>query len=539
MLFNSNEFLLGFLPVTLVVFYLLGPTSRRAAIFWLILVSLAFYARWRPINVLIIAPSIVINYVLARKLLRLNESGTSPRASQVLLVLGILFNIAFLGYFKYLDFLYSTINDVFAANLVLTHIILPLGISFITFQKIAFLIDVQAGRVKSFRFEDYCIFVLFFPQLIAGPIVHYREMMPQFQAAPCRFDKENLTVGLTLLSFGLFKKVVLADNIALLVTPLYEQAGNGTSFLMAWMAAIGFTLQIYFDFSGYSDMALGLARFFGIRLPQNFDSPLRASNIVDFWLRWHMTLTRFLTGYLYNPLVLWLTRRRLTKGKTAFGGRTTTVGAFISLLMFPTTMTMLISGIWHGAGYGFIVWGLLHGFYLTVNHGWRLIKARLWPGRTSSSLSTYASVALTFACVAVAMVFFRSPTLTTAMDLIKGMAGLNGIAIPEALLEGPGRVASALRSIGVMSDPMTVRIFMRTGFWIALLMFIALACPNTLQILDRYEPALGVKPKKPESAIGELTRWNASLPWAIAVSIIAAIAIGSLGGPSEFLYWQF
>jgi alginate O-acetyltransferase complex protein AlgI len=539
MLFNSNEFLLGFLPVTLVVFYLLGPTSRRAAIFWLILVSLAFYAWWRPINVLIIAPSIVINYVLARKLLRLNESVTSPRASQALLVLGILFNIAFLGYFKYTDFLYGTINDVFGANLVLTHIILPLGISFITFQKIAFLIDVQAGRVKSFRFEDYCIFVLFFPQLIAGPIVHYREMMPQFQAAPCRFDKENLTVGLTLLSFGLFKKVVLADNIALLVTPLYEQAGNGTSFLMAWMAAIGFTLQIYFDFSGYSDMALGLARFFGIRLPQNFDSPLRASNIVDFWLRWHMTLTRFLTGYLYNPLVLWLTRRRLTKGKTAFGGRTTTVGAFISLLMFPTTMTMLISGIWHGAGYGFIVWGLLHGFYLTVNHGWRLIKARLWPGRTSSSLSTYASVALTFACVAVAMVFFRSPTLTTAMDLIKGMAGLNGIAIPEALLEGPGRVASALRSIGVMSDPMTVRIFMRTGFWIALLMFIALACPNTLQILDRYEPALGVKPKNPESAIGELTRWNASLPWAIAVSIIAAIAIGSLGGPSEFLYWQF
>src|SRR5262245_19111900 len=407
MLFNSNDFLLGFLPVTLIVFYLLGPASRRAAILWLILVSLVFYAWWRPINVLIIAPSIIINYALARTLLRLNESGASARASQALLVVGILFNIAFLGYFKYTNFLYGTINDVFGANLVLTHIILPLGISFITFQKIAFLIDVQAGRVKSFKFEDYGIFVLFFPQLIAGPIVHYREMMPQFQTASCRFDKENLAVGLTLLLFGLFKKVVLADNIALVVTPLYEQAGNGTSFLMAWMAAVGFTLHIYFDFSGYSDMALGLARFFGVRLPQNFDSPLRASNIVDFWLRWHMTLTRFLTGYLYNPLVLWLTRRRLAKGKTAFGGRTTTVGAFISLLMLPTIMTMLISGIWHGAGYGFIVWGLLHGFYLTVNHGWRLIKARLWPGRADSSLfTTCLSVALTFACVAVAMVFF-------------------------------------------------------------------------------------------------------------------------------------
>src|SRR6185369_18089019 len=201
-----------------------------------------------------------------------------------------------------INFLETIAHDLTGADFVMNEVVLPLGISFITFQKIAFLIDVYGRRVQSFTLGNYALFVLFFPQLIAGPIVHYREMMPQFQAAPCRFDKENLTVGLTLLSFGLFKKVVLADNIALLVTPLYEQAGNGTSFLMAWMAAIGFTLQIYFDFSGYSDMALGLARFFGIRLPQNFDSPLRASNIVDFWLRWHMTLTRFLTGYLYNPL---------------------------------------------------------------------------------------------------------------------------------------------------------------------------------------------------------------------------------------------
>jgi alginate O-acetyltransferase complex protein AlgI len=219
---------------------------------------------------------------------------------------GLLFNVAFLGFFKYADFIYGTVNDVFGANLIPLHVILPLGISFITFQKIAFLIDVQAGRVKSLSFREYCTFVLFFPQRIARPIVHYREMMPQFAAAPCPFDKENFAVGLTLLFFGLFKKGVLADNVAPLVTRIYQNsaAGGHTPSLLAWAAAVGFWLQLYFDFSGYTDMALGLGRFFGIKLPPNFNSPLKASSIIDFWLNWRMTLTRFLTAYIYNPLVL-------------------------------------------------------------------------------------------------------------------------------------------------------------------------------------------------------------------------------------------
>ena len=389
MLFNSSEFLFVFLPVALSGFYLLGARSRTSAIRWLILVSLAFYAWWRPVNVLIIGPSILINFALASILLRLNQGEGSRRMSTAVLVLGICFNVAFLGFFKYTDFILGSINDILGADLVLRHIILPLGISFITFQKIALLIDVQAGRVRSLTFQDYCTFVLFFPQLIAGPIVHYREMMPQFQAASCRFDKENVAIGLTLLFCGLFKKVVFADNIALLVTPIYDHAATGgrTSFLLAWMAAVGFTLQIYFDFSGYTDMALGLARFFGIRLPPNFNSPLRASNIIDYWLRWNMTLTRFLTAYIYNPLVLWLTRRRLEKGQPGFGGRNTTVGAFVSLLMFPIVITMFVSGLWHGAGYGFIVWGLLHGFYLTINHGWRVVAAINSSSRVNSSMT--------------------------------------------------------------------------------------------------------------------------------------------------------
>jgi alginate O-acetyltransferase complex protein AlgI len=542
MLFNSTEFLFVFLPATLSGFYLLGASSRTWAVRWLILASLVFYALWRPVNVLIITPSIVINFALARILLRLNEGAGSRRASKAVLLLGIAFNVAFLGYFKYTDFISGTINDVFGANLVLRHIILPLGISFITFQKIAFLIDVQAGRVRPFTFQDYCIFVLFFPQLIAGPIVHYREMLPQFHAASCRFDKENVAIGFTLLFFGLFKKVVFADHIAPLITPIYEHAaaGGGTSFLLAWMAAIGFTLQIYFDFSGYSDMALGLARFFGIKLPQNFDSPLKASSIIDFWLRWHMTLTRFLTGYIYNPLVLWLTRRRLAKGQPGFGGHKTTVGAFVNLLMFPTVTTMLVSGLWHGAGYGFIFWGLLHGFYLTINHGWRVVASRLWPDRqTYVRFMKPAGLILTFVSVTTAMVFFRSPTMTSAIDLVKGMIGVNGIALPQALFDRLGPLTRTLHGIGVIAEPWSMGDFAKTAIWILILMFVALACPNTLQILARYEPALGVKPQSTKFAFGRSVEWGASLPWAIAVSTIAVIAMVSLGGPSEFLYWQF
>ena len=544
MLFNSTEFLFAFLPATLSVFYLLGRISRVAAIRWLILASLLFYAWWRPVNVLIIAPSIAINFALAWILLQLNRREGSRLVSKIVLVLGLAFNVMFLGVFKYLDFMFTTVNDVFAANLVLQHIVLPLGISFITFQKIAFLVDVQAGRVNSFTLQDYCTFVLFFPQLVAGPIVHYREMMPQFHAISCLFDKQNVAVGITLLFFGLFKKVVLADNIAPFVTPIYDNAaaGGNISLLLAWMAAIGFTLQIYFDFSGYTDMALGLARFFGIRLPPNFNSPLRASSIIDFWLRWHMTLTRFLTAYVYNPLTLWLTRRRLANGQPGFSARQPTVGAFVSLLMVPAVVTMFVSGIWHGAGYGFVVWGLLHGFYITINHAWRLVAGRLWPDRARyDRVMTPFGLVLTFVAVTATMVFFRAPTMTSAIDLVNGMIGLNGIALPQALFYRLGSLTNMLHGVGVITEPWASQNFLKAAIWISFLMFIALACPNTLQILGRYEPALGVKLQSTPLVIGRVrfVEWRPSLPWAIAASALTAIVIVSLAGPSEFLYWNF
>jgi len=517
MVFNSYQFIFLFLPLAVVVFFLAGRISRNWAVGWLIAVSLLFYAWWRPINVLIIAPSVAINFFLARRLQLLNKRG-SARAAKAVLLVGIAFNIAFLGYFKYSNFLVGAFNDAFGAQMFLARIILPLGISFITFQKIGFLVDVYSGRIESFSLQDYCLFVLFFPQLIAGPIVHYREMMPQFHRTSCRFDPENLSVGLTLFAFGLFQKAFLADNLAQFVSPIYQQAlsGGAISLVPAWIAAVGFTFQIYFDFSGYTDMALGIARLFGIRLPPNFNSPLRASSIIDFWLRWHMTLTRFLTAYIFNPLSLWLTRRRAARRRQpGFAGLNKGAAAFVELLMLPTLLTMLISGIWHGAGYTFIIWGLLHGLFLIINHAWR----QLGPNRRRDK-SSYERVmqpvgfVITFLCVAASMVIFRSATLTSSAHLLQGMSGLHGIG-----MKGSG--------------------FKMVVPWIVVAAFFAFICPNSLQILSKFEPALGWK-LKPQAGVAEKRfQWQPSLAWAIVVSVVATAGILYLGGQSEFLYWQF
>ncbi len=454
-----------------------------------------------------------------------------------------MFNVAFLGYFKYANFAATVAHDVFGRDLVLTEIILPLGISFITFQMIAFLIDVHGRRIASFTLRDFFLFVLFFPQLIAGPIVHYREMMPQFHRASCRVDKENISVGLTLFAFGLFKKVALADSVGPLIAPIYEQAASGApiSLMTAWMAAVGFTMQIYFDFSGYTDMALGIARLFGIRLPQNFYSPLRTSSIIDFWLRWHITLTRFLTAYIYNPLALWLTRRRLARGKPVYGGRNTTLGAFVELLMFPTVFTMFVSGLWHGAGYTFIVWGLLHGVYLTINHGWRQVGPSLWPDKQSyARFMEPVGLVLTFIGVAASMIIFRATTMGSAVNLLKGMIGLNGVALPRTVFDRLGPVSGWLAEAGVSRGLEHGLEVNKLVTWIVVLTFIALVFPNTLQVLAPYEPALGVKP--PSGKTGAWRRaltWRPSTAWAVLLSAIAAVGVFQLGGQSEFLYWQF
>jgi D-alanyl-lipoteichoic acid acyltransferase DltB (MBOAT superfamily) len=544
MLFNSYEFLFAFLPLTVLGFYLLGRYSRLWAFNWLIVASLFFYMWWRPFNVLLITPSILVNYVVARALQRLAADDTQQRAARWLLIGGLAFNVAFLGYFKYRNFFLGTVNDVLGTRLLLTQLILPLGISFITFQKIAFLIDVHAGRVSRFSLRDYCLFVLFFPQLIAGPIVHYREMMPQFQAAPCRFDPTGTAVALTLFAFGLFKKAFLADGIAPYVSTLYQQAAAGTALtlLPAWLAALGFTLQIYFDFSGYSDMALGLARLFGVRLPANFNSPLKASSIIDYWLRWHMTLTRFLTAYIYNPLALTLTRRRMAAGRPALAGERTTLAAFAALLVLPTVLTMLVSGLWHGAGYLFVLWGLVHGLYLAINHAWRLLAARLWRDRQRyQARMRGVGFVLTFLAVVGAMVLFRSPSLHAAHAIYVGMAGGHGLALPPSLIAHAGPLTGVLHRLGVGPDPLwDLSTLARVLAWTALLLGLALLAPSTLEILAPYEPALGWRPEQAGARSGRLRlAWRPSLLWALSIAALAAVAVAQLGGPSEFLYWQF
>jgi len=543
MLFNSHEFIFLFLPITLLGFFLLGSRSRQLALFWLIAASLFFYAWWRPINVLIIAPSIAINYVLARALLRRVAAGESHiRGARALLALGIVFNVCFLGYFKYVNFLATIANDLTGADFVLVELVLPLGISFITFQKIAFLIDVYGRRVQSFTLGDYALFVLFFPQLIAGPIVHYLEMMPQFERASCRFEPESFAVGLTIFIFGLFKKTVLADGIAVYVTPLFDAAAGGTrlSLFGAWIAALGFTLQIYFDFSGYSDMAIGLARLVGVRLPPNFDSPLKATSVVDFWLRWHMTLTRFLTAYLYNPMVLWLTRRRMARGKSALGGRATTVGAFTTLLAGPTILTMLVSGVWHGAGYMFVLWGLLHGVYLSINHAWRMFGSRIFGARAMHVERWFPAFLLTLLSVIVAMVLFRSANAAAAKSILQGMLGLNGIGLPQALFDPIASLAARSGGLLHASKEISATDLVASSAWVFALLAVALLLPNTLQILERFTPALSASRETVEIRwLRSALVWSPSVGWAVGLCVLASIAVFRLGGQSEFLYWQF
>jgi alginate O-acetyltransferase complex protein AlgI len=539
MLFNSYSFIFFFIPITVAGYFLFGRIRRDWALGWLALASLLFYACWNPLNVLIMAPSVAINYGLARLLVRLSDEDSPHPAAKYVLAAGLIFNILFLGYFKYINFARTTLNDMFGTGLILETLILPLGISFITFQKIAFLFDVHGGRVKDFTFRDFALFVLFFPQLVAGPIVHYREMVPQFQAATGKLNQNDLAIGLTLFVFGLFKKVVLADSIGPLVTPIYEQASAGKpiSLFFAWMAAFGYTLQIYFDFSGYSDMALGLARLFGFRMPQNFNSPLRSSSIIDFWLRWHMTLTRFLTAYVYNPLSLNLTRKRLAKGLKGLSGRNTSISAFITLLLFPTILTMLLSGIWHGAGYTFIVWGLLHGIFLSANHAWRISVPKIWPKSWSyDRIMTPVGYVLTLVLVAISMIFFRASTMGGALNIFKGLFGLNGMALPFGIHEHLG--AGPMAKLGVTVVTWESRDFVKMALLIPALLAIALFLPNTQEVLAKYEPSMGFKSAPARRGRVQVV-WSPSLAWGIGVAAAAMIAIYQLAGPSEFLYWQF
>lgn len=520
MLFNSATFLLGLLPISLLVFFAFGIAGwRKLAIVWLTLISLVFYGWWNVAYVPLLVASIVTNYLIGRVLAR--------QKWRWLLITGVTANVAVLGYYKYAGFLVSAVDSGFGLNLPIPEIILPLAISFFTFQQIAYLCDAYADVASEPNFANYCMFITFFPHLIAGPITHHREMLPQFDD-PRIFKPQPrmIALGCTVFIVGLFKKVIIADTLALLANPLFDAAAHGEALKMyqAWSGALSYTLQMYFDFSGYSDMAIGVGMLFGIRLPFNFDSPFKARSIIEFWSRWHMTLTRFVTAYIYNPMSLSLTRWWLGRGRRGLRHGKTDLPAFVVLLAAPTILSMVIIGWWHGAGWQFAAFGLLHGFYLTINHGWRILKMR-WGWRVDSDRWFYAapSVLLTMACVVVGLVFFRSPDVPTALHLLECMAGVNGIGL---------RVA----------DLLTVRPF---GLQVVLLSIVWFL-PNTQEWLRHYETGIGSL-RQPTPIAERLSNRFAMLTWrpspAFAVMIGAvgflAVARAISAAPSMFLYFNF
>ena len=512
MLFNSVVFIAGFLPVVLSGFIVLAGSGRqRQAAIWLTLASLVFYGWWNPSYVPLLVGSMVVNYLIGGYLMR--------RPSRTVLILGVAANVALLGYYKYTSFLFSTLNDAFGLGWSVGNIVLPLAISFYTFQQIAYLVDAHDGEVHEHDFVNYCLFITFFPQLIAGPITHHGEMLKQFNdAATFRPRLDNISVGLTVFVLGLFKKVIIADPLGANASPVFAVASDGAipSLYDAWYGALNYTLQIYFDFSGYSDMAIGLGLLFGLRLPMNFNSPFKARNVIDYWGRWHMTLTRFLTAYIYNPIVMRITRSRMAAGKPLPRRGKMSLGTFIILVAYPTVLTMFISGVWHGAGWQFVVFGLLHGFYLVVAHGFRALKARRGlPMDSDNRLLHGAAVLLTFLCVVVAMVFFRADSVTAAMAILSGMAGL-----------------SELSTKFDKSDFLTI----------AVLLAFVWTMPNVQQWMARFQTALDTPRQE-----NWLLRWFPVAAWSptpvigLGIGVLAffALAVAFSVAPTEFLYFQF
>jgi len=402
-LFNSYEFLFGFLPVVLVGFYLTATVSRMGAATWLGLASLFFYAWWSWAALPLLCGSIFVNYAFGRLIVR--AAGESRRRAVLTLSLGA--NLATLGFFKYSNFFLQTVNSVAGdaiGRVEPLNIVLPIGISFYTFTQIAFLVDCYQGKVKEPRLVHYLLFVSYFPHVIAGPVLHHAQMMPQFaDAQTYRPSASRFAAGIALFSIGLAKKLLIADPNGFVANRMYDAPG-APDFFRAWNGTLSYAFQIYFDFSGYSDMALGLSLLFGIRLPINFDSPYRATSIIDFWRRWHMSLSNFLRDYLYVPL-----------GGNRHGMRR----RYINLMI-----TMVLGGLWHGASWTFVVWGALHGFYLVVNHVWRRLRGA---AHHTGPAQRAASWLLTFVAVCFAWVFFRAGSFGDATQILRGMVGLNGV----------------------------------------------------------------------------------------------------------------
>ena len=530
MLFNSYSFLFGFLPITILVFILLNKifANKKISICWLVAASMFFYSWWNPPYVILLIASVALNFFFGRLL---NKS-----RSKAFLILSITFNLVLLAYFKYFNFFIENARILFDFSYNFTQIILPLAISFFTFQQIIYLLDSYKGLTKDYGFIEYSLFVTFFPQLIAGPIVNHKDVMPQIlndNFGSLRLN--DLAVGLSIFFIGLFKKVVIADSLSVYVISIMNanEIGVQLTFLESWLGMIAYTFQLYFDFSGYSDMAVGLARIFGIILPINFLSPLRSINIAKFWRRWHITLSDFIKNYLYYPSSLKFTRLSIMNQH----GATKT---FLVATCLPMMYAWGLAGLWHGASWNFVIYGLMQGLYLIIFQLWSKIKH---PALSTNSIlmkavTQFHAVLLTYLCVLFSWVFFRTENIISAITYLESMLGLNGIIIPFSMqsiiptfminLE-IFEFGSSLKNGLLTSNPENLL------YLISICTFVVFVMPNIYEYFESHHQT------KEQIFTRSLirARWNFNLISVLIISIFAVFGIMFIQGESEFLYFQF
>ncbi|OYO26351.1 MBOAT family protein [Janthinobacterium sp. PC23-8] len=490
MLFNSFAFFLVFLPLALLGYFVLSRYSLRLSIIFLLFASVAFYCYWDISFLPLLAVSVCTNFAVGRGIALRHGQGRL-KAAKGALVAGLVFNLSLLVFFKYADFLLGNVAALTGASIAPLGVVLPIGISFFTFTQIAYLVDCHAGKVKDYHPESYGLFVTYFPHLIAGPILHHKDMMPQFsQPASHVFQRGRLVLGLGYFTIGLFKKVILADGVARFVGPVFDLHHQHLTMLEAWAGALAYTFQLYFDFSAYSDMAYGLSYMFGIVLPINFNSPYKATSIIDFWRRWHITLSTFLRDYLYIALG---------------GNRHGAFQRYRNLFL-----TMLLGGLWHGANWTFVVWGMLHGAYLIVNHALRHVL-----GQRGNLALRLAGAAATFLAVVLAWVFFRASSVAVAVDVLQAMAG--GTL-------SPGMQGAMLGMSRIMALPSCLA-------WLAACALTAFCLPNAYQLLGR-----GLRPEQEQRLEGQ---GGALLLGAMLLLCMLLLAVSETRGVSEFLYFNF
>jgi alginate O-acetyltransferase complex protein AlgI len=508
MLFSSYAFIFIFLPAVTLGFAAARQHSVRAGIVVLAASSLIFYAVWQPVFLALLIGSIAVNFTIG---LAMERTGRK----RLLGLAGVAFNLVLLGYFKYAVFVVGIMNSIAGTHLALGTIVLPIAISFFTFQQIAYLVDVMRGTRAERDVVSYTLFVSFFPHLIAGPLVHHAEMIPQFKDERDRRYPLLAARGLAMFVAGLFKKVVLADSLAQFATPAFRHVDGGgqIEMLWAWIATLAYTLQIYFDFSGYSDMALGLGLIFGIRLPVNFRSPYQSLSIIEFWRRWHITLSRFLRDYLYIPLG---------------GNRRGAPRRYLNLMI-----TMLLGGLWHGAGWNFVIWGALHGAYLVLNNLWRVFGARNGESRKQvivpRGIRRAAAWVATFGAVVIAWVFFRAETLGGALTMLRAMAGLGDTAAGRAYVPSSTlRFAELQLALGPSAQAGVALAMISAGLLIVLML------PNTPQIFGYHEVR-----RAPEASARAKLRWRPNAPWAVIIAAAFTVCLFGMWQRLEFLYFQF